>query len=210
MLKAVICLSLAICLIFLSGCAASNQRQADQAPTTIDSNQKGDISDWNPISSNELNRAAFDANTQECKRLIEDGADVNAKDIFGLTPLHSVAGGMDKKYYREVVFVFSNAMVTYDVNAGVEIAELLIAKGANVNAKDKEGYTPLHWAATQGRKGVVEVLILNGADVNAKSKENIFKKGKTPMQMAVEQGQIFKDSAYVDIIVLLRQHGATE
>ena len=48
-----------------------------------------------------------------------------------------------------------------------EIAELLIAEGAEVMAKDGQGGTPLHWAAWNGHKEVAELLIANGADVHA-------------------------------------------
>ena len=51
-------------------------------------------------------------------------SDVNWKDQNGKTLLHYAAWKGHK-----------------------EIAELLIANGANVNAKDKDGYTPLDWAA---------------------------------------------------------------
>jgi len=54
-----------------------------------------------------------------------------------------------------------------------EIVELLIAKGADVNSKDKSGYTPLHGAATDV---TVELLIAEGADVNAKGDD-----GSTPL-----------------------------
>ena len=50
-----------------------------------------------------------------------------------------------------------------------EIAELLIANGADVNVKNDFGPTPLHWAADEGHKEIVELLIANGANVNAKS-----------------------------------------
>ena len=66
------------------------------------------------------------------------------------------------------------------VNGHKEIVELLIAKGADVNAKDKFGDTPLHDAAMRDQKEVAELLIANGADVNAKQ-DNY---GMTPLHRA--------------------------
>ena len=68
-----------------------------------------------------------------------------------------------------------------------EIAELLIDKSANVNAKSSFGSTPLHGAVGgpnpnwKGSKDIVELLIVNGADVNAKEKSN----GWTPLHNSV-------------------------
>jgi cytohesin len=73
------------------------------------------------------------------KQAIDDGADVNARDLMsptGKTILHSTAG----------------------LSGHNEIAELLIEKGADVNARDNRGVTPLHDAATFGRKETVELL----------------------------------------------------
>ena len=116
------------------------------------------------------------------KRHLADGADVNAKrksnDIacYEYTPLH-IAAHEDH----------------------TEIAELLIAKGAEVNAKDKYGYTPMHIAAADGCKELAELLIAKGADVNARSEQR-----STPLhQAAMSCGD-----NYEKIVELLIANGA--
>jgi ankyrin repeat protein len=48
-----------------------------------------------------------------------------------------------------------------------EIAELLLAKNADVNAKTGKGNTPLHYAASYGHKDTAELLLSNKANVDA-------------------------------------------
>ena len=55
--------------------------------------------------------------------------------------------------------------------------------GADVMARDKYGYTPLHWAAQEGTAETIEALIAAGADVNART-EN----GTTPIIIAAKYG----------------------
>ena len=76
--------------------------------------------------------------------------------ILGRTPLHCAANGGHK-----------------------EIIELLIAEGADVNAKVEGAGTPLHYAARWGHKEIGKLLIAAGADVNAKNKY-----GSTPLHSA--------------------------
>ena len=64
-----------------------------------------------------------------------------------------------------------------------ETAVLLIAKGADVNAKNDTGATPLHYTSAEGRKEAAELLIAAGADVNAKEVN-----GETPLHAAAVHG----------------------
>ena len=49
-----------------------------------------------------------------------------------------------------------------------EVVELLLAKGADVNAKTTDGTTALMVASMKDHKEVVETLLDKGADINAK------------------------------------------
>jgi ankyrin repeat protein len=61
----------------------------------------------------------------------------------------------------------------------VDIAELLIARGADVDAKTTTTYTPLGNAAAHGSAGVAELLLDHGADFNVTDKD-----GATPLNVA--------------------------
>ena len=73
----------------------------------------------------------------------------------------------------------------------IEAVKQHLAAGADVNAKDGGGWTPLHYAAVVDHKEIVELLLASSADVNAKIDD-----GKTPL-----------DSADGEIADLLRKHG---
>jgi len=103
-----------------------------------------------------IHKAADDGNIEAIKQHIAAGTDVNSNDEW--TPLHAAANK--------------------------ETAELLIAKGADINAKDNISGTPLFWAALEGNEEVAELLIGQGADVNAAGP-----KGWTALHWAVAMAQ---------------------
>ncbi|MDN4166287.1 ankyrin repeat domain-containing protein [Cytophagales bacterium LB-30] len=115
-----------------------------------------------------LGLASFFGQTAVVKYLLGLGANPSlaANNAFQVAPLHSACASSHH-----------------------EIAALLIAAGAGVNAPQQQGVTPLHSAAHNGNVALVELLIKNGADISAQTTE-----GKTPADMAQEKG--FPDLAH--------------
>ena len=44
-----------------------------------------------------------------------------------------------------------------------KLIKLLLEKGANINIKDKNGYTPLMWACKYNHTEIIELLLDKGA-----------------------------------------------
>ena len=82
--------------------------------------------------------------------------------------------------------------------ANSAVADVLIAKGADINAKGKADKTPLHYAIGNRRNEIAEFLIARGADVNAKNNAD-----QTLLEFAEGHGQ-------TEIVELLKKHGAKE
>jgi len=123
-----------------------------------------------------IHEAAWEGNIKAVAQHLASGTDVNAEDdLYGDTPLLWAAGFGHK-----------------------EVAVLLIAKGADVNAKDEEAATPLHWAAYKGHKEIAKLLIAKGANVNAMAGGRL--QSKTPLDFA--ESKEHKETAD-----LLRKHG---
>ena len=66
----------------------------------------------------------------------------------------------------------------------IEAVKQHIAAGADVNAKVKFGWAPLHIATMFGHKETAELLISSGADLNAKDNND----GWIPLQYAAQKG----------------------
>jgi ankyrin repeat protein len=112
-----------------------------------------------PLSGQEakLFYAARKGKLKKVVKSLQNGADINAKDEGGFTPLHEAS-----------------------FHDRADVAELLIARGANVNARDNDEMTPLHSAAIGNARVTAELLISKGADVNGSSSTSF-----TPLHEAV-------------------------
>ena len=127
-----------------------------------------------------LHEIAGQGNARIVAMLLRLGADPNAADGFGQTPLYWV----------------SNASPS-DGAAGAAVVSALVQAGASVNAREKIRHcSALHMAARRGNVLIAQALLEGGADVEARDKY-----GDTPLHRAVKCGQ-------PDMVAFLLAHGA--
>ena len=126
-----------------------------------------------------------DRNTEDvevCLHLLVDaGADLEARDIIGCTPL-------------QVVAWYSN--YNLGTEATLRLTSLLLRHGANVNAKNDRdlGSTLLHTAASFAHSSMVSLLLKAGAAVNALTRDfrashSLSETPATPLDKAAGYGR---------------------
>lgn len=108
-----------------------------------------------------LHMAAASGNAYVVHWLILHGADLDARNNAGGTPLHTLA---------------------YSDQAP-DAARVLVENGADIHAKDCDGWTPLHKAAFWWRAAAVRLLVELGADLRATDND-----GKTALDLSLEEG----------------------
>jgi quinoprotein dehydrogenase-associated probable ABC transporter substrate-binding protein len=145
-----------------------------------------DLSGWTPLMY-----AAWIDDAGLVKLLIAHGAKVDfTKEASGLTPL--AVAMQNAKPKAGAVLIDAGANVDQPVGQGsytplmlattsgsTHLAEQLVGKKANVNAKNAGGLTALMIAAAGNRTDIATLLIKAGADPNAKSED-----GRTALKIA--------------------------
>lgn len=64
----------------------------------------------------------------------------------------------------------------------LDMTEILLEKGIDVNSQDADGQTPLHYAASCGHQAVIKTLVSHGADLNIADSD-----GLLPVDCAEEE-----------------------
>merc|ERR1719508_548978 len=80
-----------------------------------------------------------------------------------------------------------------------ELVSLLLSRGADIEHRDKKGFTPLILAATAGHDKVVEILLNHGADIEAQSERT----KDTPLSLACSGGRY-------EVVEILLSRGANK
>jgi ankyrin repeat protein len=153
------------------------------------------------IGTTPLLRAAKALDAPAIRLLLDKGANLSLTNTRGITPVMAAAGlGSTDADTRGIY-------TTEDVQQrAIASLTLLIAAGADVNAKDgQRGLTPLHEAARWGWNDVVRFLVAHGADLQAKDN-----RGLTPVDSALgKAGGNSRGGARIDVhedtATLLRQ-----
>lgn len=160
-------------------------------------NRLGGIGHYVYAGDTALHVAAAAYRPDIARTLIAMGSEVHARNRRGAEPLHYAADGMP-------------GSPSWDPAAQAATVACLIDAGADPNAVDKSGVTPLHRAVRTRCTGAVRALLKGGADARRRNKN-----GSTPMMLATittgrgGSGSPQSKAERMKIARLLAQHSAT-
>jgi ankyrin repeat protein len=140
-----------------------------------------------PPYTTPLEMAACRGRLDVARLLIRSGADINLKGYF--TPLKAAASCGQPKLVRFLLLhgaQVERGTLHLAVRSGQLPAVLaLIKAGADLNARNSDGQTPLHFSAWKDSGRIAEALIAAGAKVDVKTRYT----KETPLHVAAQRGK---------------------
>jgi len=144
-----------------------------------------------------LHHAVQRADTDTVRALIRDGANVNAKNRYGIAPLQIAAIAGNAAIVEQLLQSGADpntatpegetALMAAARTGDPSSVRMLVTRGADVNAREGwKGQTALMWAAAENNVAAMKVLLEAGAEIDARSKSGAF----TPLLFAVRAGHI--------------------
>ena len=156
---------------------SSQHREGDGSRVALLLLERGaDVNARDQDQATPLHFASYCGDVDVAEALLDHGALANVEDIWGQTPLHQVVLGNHDYYLGFSVRSWSRE--SHPDRVG-RLAQRLIERGADVNARNKDQETPLHLASRLRLHEVARILLKHGADINVKNSE-----GKSPLQFA--------------------------
>lgn len=151
----------------------------------------------------QLRLAVARGNVNNVEVLLRRGGDPNTELLYGHTLLHVAAENQSQaiasvlldagaSVNRQTCLVLFTPLMSAAVKGNVEIAELLLSRGADPDLRSAVGATALMHAVIQRHPGVVEILLAHGA-----RKDLVNNRGRTPLAMA-------RSRQYPELVELLR------
>ncbi|CAB0035325.1 unnamed protein product [Trichogramma brassicae] len=113
------------------------------------------------------------------KILLENGASPNRLDRERSTPLHALA----RQRVGDFVECYTGYIDSIEKRSVDAIVDLLVAKGANIEARNKDENTPLSLAVSRLDVDVTRSLLKHGASLDSIKEHNIFSCNFEPLQL---------------------------
>ena len=157
---------------------------------------KADVNAQSELGQGALHDAVLGGFTEIAGLLVAHGANVNARDKNGHTPLYEAMDGIPWHKDMATLLLAHGADPNLGDNDSAtplhqaaewirpDKTEFLLANKADVNARKKNGDTPLYVALSAGaRDDIAQVLLAHGADPSIKGHD-----GRTPRDLALKAG----------------------
>lgn len=126
-----------------------------------------------PDEGRDLNESFFESMKRHVLSTMKKSTHINLRDIDGKTPLYYAAS-----------------------SGNIEIFNILLKQGADINARDNNEVTILHGAAARNDKNpeMFEIIVKNGLDINVKDKYK-----RTPVTYSASFGNISALKALIEL-----------